>query len=127
MTRSTVIPLKAVKRLVKQDAAAEGPPTSARRPQTRADCIDGVRPCPWVSCRHNLYLDVTQAGGLKLHFPDKEAQEMEHSCALDVAEQGPVTLERIGGMLDLTRERVRQIESAALQRLRDTDGLEPAA
>src|SRR4051812_43658731 len=28
------------------------------RPLRRADCANGPRPCPLVSCRHHLYLDV---------------------------------------------------------------------
>jgi DNA-directed RNA polymerase sigma subunit (sigma70/sigma32) len=35
-----------------------------------------------------------------------------------LASEEPLTLERIGQRLGLTRERVRQIESAALQHLR---------
>ena len=31
------------------------------RPITRADCIDGPRPCPWVSCRHHLLLEIAAA------------------------------------------------------------------
>ncbi|MGN6107941.1 MAG: hypothetical protein ACTHU0_22725 [Kofleriaceae bacterium] len=28
------------------------------RPKTRADCRAEARPCPWVSCRHHLLLEV---------------------------------------------------------------------
>ena len=31
------------------------------RPLTRAECKDGPRPCPWVSCRHHLLLEVASA------------------------------------------------------------------
>lgn len=31
------------------------------RPQTRADCRGDARPCPWVSCRHHLLLEVAKA------------------------------------------------------------------
>lgn len=86
-----------------------------RRPQTRADCENVPRPCPFVSCRHHVYLDVSaRTGGLKLNFPDLEPDELEDSCSLDVAEQDGVTLERVGEVMNLTRERVRQIEATAI-------------
>ena len=86
---------------------------------TRADCENGPRPCPLVSCRYNLYLEVSPiSGNLKLAFPDLRPEDMEHSCSLDVADRGEETLDSVGGKLNLTRERVRQIELRALLRLR---------
>lgn len=43
-----------------------GPNTADRmltvpRPKTRSECRDEARPCPWVSCRHHLLLEVAQA------------------------------------------------------------------
>jgi hypothetical protein len=96
----------------------------AVRPRTRADCEDGPRPCPFVSCRHHLYLDVTFGGGLKLNYPDKEIWELEHTCALDLAERGGMTLQQVGEVLQLTRERVRQIELHAGPKVRAA-GVEP--
>lgn len=81
------------------------------RPRTRADCASTPRPCPWVGCRHHLYLDVNpETGSLKLNFPDREPWELERSCALDVADSGAVTLDVLGRLLNVTRERARQIE-----------------
>jgi hypothetical protein len=88
------------------------------RPKTRGDCAEGPRPCPHVSCRHHLYLDVSpRTGAIKLNFPDLEVWDMPISCALDVAGEGATTLEDVGGILNLTRERIRQLELAALGRL----------
>lgn len=87
----------------------------ADRPRTRGDCADGPRPCPWASCRHSLMLDVTPAGSIKLLHPDGGAAE---SCALDVADRGEHTLDVVGQLLNVTRERTRQIEIVALRRLR---------
>jgi hypothetical protein len=88
------------------------------RPDTRAECRSGPRPCPFVSCRYHLYLDVSRRGGaIKLNFPDLEVWELEHTCALDVADAGEQTLEQVGALLNMTRERVRQIENAAKQKL----------
>lgn len=91
------------------------------RPKTRADCVDGPRPCLFVSCKHNLYLDVNpRTGSIKLNFPDKEIGELKDTCALDVAERGGITLEEVGAIMNLTRERVRQVEMRGLMKLRET-------
>lgn len=88
------------------------------RPRTRADCADGPRPCPWVGCRHHLYIEVNPTTGtLKLVHPDKEPWELEETCSLDVAERGGLTLEDTGRLLNVTRERMRQIEGIGLARL----------
>ncbi len=90
----------------------------ALRPQTRAECREGPRPCPFVSCRYHLYLDVSRrTGSIKLNFPDLEVWEMPVSCALDVAEDGGATLEDVGAIMNVTRERIRQLEVTALERL----------
>lgn len=86
-------------------------------PTTRGDCVLGVRPCPYVSCAHHLYLDVNRNGSLTLNFPDLEPDQMGESCSLDIAEQGGATLEDVGALMNLTRERIRQIEIAGLETL----------
>ena len=48
----------------------------------------------------------------------REIRDDQPSCALDVAAEGGVTLERVGKILGITRERVRQIERNALARMR---------
>lgn len=87
------------------------------RPRTRGECEGGPRPCPWVSCKYNLYLDVGKDGSLKLASPGREPHEVpdDWSCALDVAERGGSSLEDIGNALNVGRERVRQIEETALE------------
>jgi len=88
------------------------------RPTTRSDCKNGPRPCPWVSCRYNLYLDVnSETGSLKINFPDREPWECQHSCALDIAEEGELTFEQIGDVMNLTRERIRQIIAEVLDNM----------
>jgi hypothetical protein len=90
------------------------------RPRTRADCATGPRPCLFISCKHHLYLDVNpNTGSVKLNFPDKEIWELAHTCALDVADQGGITLEEVGDIMNLTRERVRQVEALGLSKLRE--------
>ncbi len=96
------------------------------RPKVRAECVNGPRPCLFVSCKHNLYLDVNpETGSIKLNFPDKEITELEHTCALDVAEKGGITLEEVGTIMNLTRERIRQVETRGLLKLREATEAEP--
>lgn len=88
------------------------------RPATRGDCESVPRPCPFVACRFHLYLDVQPGtGNLKLNFPDLEPGDLEVTCALDVADKGGAGLEEVGVSMNVTRERVRQIETIALIKL----------
>lgn len=89
------------------------------RPRTRADCAEGPRPCLFVSCKYHLYLDVNpRTGSVKLNFPDKELWELEETCALDVSDRGGITLEEVGAIMNLTRERVRQVETRGIHHMR---------
>lgn len=95
------------------------------RPVSRSQCATGPRPCLYVACKYHLYLDVNpETGSIKLNFPDLDPWEMEETCALDVAERGGVTLEEVGEILNLTRERVRQVEVTGLQKLRSVSAKE---
>lgn len=96
------------------------------RPRTRGDCAAGgafeARPCPFVGCRYNLFLDFTPSGrqgSILYNFPDREPEQMppEKSCALDTCDEGGVTLEVVGDLINVTRERIRQLEAKALGRL----------
>ena len=106
-------------------------PAGVERPVTREDCEnDPGRPCPWVSCPHHLYLDVNvETGAIKLNFPHLEVWQMATSCSLDVADRGGITLEEVGSILNMTRERVRQIEVRGLDKIKrhadDELGLPP--
>lgn len=97
----------------------------AARPATRAECLPGgrnaERPCPYVSCSYHLAIDVTDAGSLTENFPDTELHELAETCALDVASREGETLEGVGRLTNLTRERVRQIELKAFARVRVSD------
>lgn len=97
---------------------AEGPLLKLFRPQTRADCADIPRPCPFIACRYNLYLDVRDDGGIRFNFPDREPDEMTASCVLDLASDGPRTLDLIGGLMGVSKERARQLEASALKKVK---------
>ncbi|RMG97291.1 MAG: DNA-binding protein [Deltaproteobacteria bacterium] len=118
----------AVKRLTKEESrigALLYPERTYWRPKTRGDCANVARPCPYVSCKYHLYMDVHPTkGSIKINFPDKEVWELEHSCALDVADTGGITLEEVGEILNLTRERIRQLEAEGLRKLEAAGGSE---
>lgn len=90
------------------------------RPHTRAECLRGPRPCPWVGCRYHLYLDVNpRIGSLRLQFPDLEPDEIPASCALDIADRGPIGEDQIAPLLNCTRARVQQVCQQAFDRLQE--------
>lgn len=104
--------------------------------------MDGPRPCPFVSCRYHLAVDiVTQMGRPSIwvnganreiyparfadsrfdEFADMAAERvlaMGETCTLDIADEGGKTLEEVGALYSITRERVRQMEKKAIVRLR---------
>jgi len=93
--------------------------TIAMKRLTREECRGDQRPCPWVACKYHLYLDVNpETGSIKLNFPDLEPWELPHTCSLDVAERGGITLEEVGEIMNLTRERIRQVEVRGLIKLK---------
>ncbi|MDB4927840.1 MAG: DNA-binding protein AsgB [Myxococcaceae bacterium] len=120
--RSRTISMKRVSKREQARARMEVGGYEYERPEQRADCLHGafaVRPCPYVACKFHLYLEVNpRTGSIRMNFLDKEPWELNETCALDVADRGGVTLEEVGGWLNLTRERVRQLEVHALGMLR---------
>jgi len=97
-------------------------PDDVDRPKMREHCSQMARPCPFVSCSHHLYLDVNpETGAIKLNFPHLEVWEMAETCSLDVADRGGITLEEVGAILNLTRERIRQVEVRGLCKIKNDD------
>lgn len=91
-------------------------PKDVERPKTRGECEDGQRPCPFVSCRHHLFLDVLENGNIQTRA--NEVEDLPETCALDVADRGPQALETVGEIIARTRELVRQLQNNALRRAR---------
>jgi Sigma-70, region 4 len=94
----------------------------ALRPKIREDCKKVPRPCPYASCRFNTFLDIHPSSGkLKiLHDNCEDPSDLKvDSCVLDIVEKhGALTLEEIGTVMNITRERVRQIGDAACRKMR---------
>ncbi len=117
--RSKTIAMKRLTREELRVGAMMYPPVDVPRPSTREQCREDMRPCPWVACKHHLYLDINpETGSIKINFPDLEPWELQHTCALDVAERGGITLEEVGEIMNLTRERIRQVEVRGLLKLK---------
>lgn len=121
--RSVTLPSKRLSRIEIAAGAELVDVDTTRRPKTRADCVNGLRPCIWVACHHHLAMDVDpRTGSIKVNFPgalDGDFSAMAETCALDVADRDGATLEAVADVLALTRERVRQVEEQALERVRD--------
>lgn len=120
---------ESMNRLAKRDLAAdaveyapEAAALAATMPATWGECQrralgTASSPCPYMRCAHHLALDAhPRTGSIKANWPDRD--ELPATCALRVAEDGGRTLEDVAGVLNLTRERVRQLEQRALARLR---------
>jgi len=96
-----------------QSASAPQPPADApqrARHPSLMGCVDhGLprAPCPQTECRYHL----AQRG------PWEHATSPMRDCAIDVANEGPHTLEEVATFIGLTEERVRQIEERALELL----------
>lgn len=107
-------------RVMTRRAAKERQPTVPQywRPQTRADCLDGPRPCPFVGCRYNLLVEVTAAGSIKMPLGAPwEADPDTPSCALDVADDGERTLQDIADILGISLQWVVQSRAEALRKM----------
>ncbi len=129
--RSRTIAMKRLTREEMRQGALLLPFMDYQRPATRAECACAERPCPFVSCKYHLYLDVNpDTGSIKLNFPHMEVWEMKETCALDIADRGGITLEEVGEIMNLTRERIRQVEVRGLLKLKMTaacDGITPGS
>lgn len=120
--KATALPLDQLRRLIELEADLSPEDAElvdelrALRPRNRTECAGGERPCPWVSCRYHLYLEVTEAGSIRIAHPGLEPWELAETCALDLVDREPdgVTLGIVGALLNLTRERTRQVQETAL-------------
>ena len=104
-----------LKPIVKRDPEGKLP---RALPLNRSACADIPRPCPYVSCRYNLYTDVTPRGYLVIRDCEPEDMPADRSCALDLAEDGEHTQEEVGELIGVGGPRVLLIEASALARMR---------
>jgi hypothetical protein len=89
---------------------------SARPPHDCRGEIAGSRPCRFVRCKHSLVGDWDKNGAFSPYY-DVDVKELVFTCVHDVAEAGGISLDAIGSIMNLTHERVRQIEADALKKI----------
>lgn len=95
--------------------------TPRHLPATINDCPGPGNPCPYVSCRYHLFLDVAASGSIQYNYPNLESPlDLKRPCALDYAmSPKELTLEEVGEILGgVTRERIRQIVVDASTKVR---------
>lgn len=104
----------------------DGTPVSTARnlPATRAECVDGPRPCVYLTCKHNLLRRSYDANEVELS--DGAASS---SCALDVVEMADdpdqehgVSTETVATLMGLGPWEVEVIEAQALTKIRKSLG-----
>lgn len=101
------------------------------KPKFREDCKDVVRPCPYITCRYNLFLDVEDNGAIRFNQRTKDptavksislsGKEVYPSCTLDMVEMMPngISNDDIGRILGgISRETVRLLAKKILLSLR---------
>lgn len=95
-------------------------------PETRGECQGGARPCPMVSCRHHLLLDVASDGRLRMTQDFDEADgssivealsSMADTCALDVADKGGAHAEDVASILGVDPIEIEAVQAEAIGKL----------
>jgi len=76
------------------------------------------KPCPDYRCPHNLFWEGLSLDGRKIHLTDKALAIGNCCCLVDE----PWTLQEIGEVWGLTRERIRQYEAKALRKVQKKNG-----
>lgn len=124
------------KRLTKEElriGALLWPERNYWRPKTRGDCVNVSRPCPYVACRHNLSVDITVSGTVRIRagvdalvreasVPGQYQEVWDRqtpNCSLDVAELGGLSYKQLGYVMGRTRQRAEQEVAAALRNFMD--------
>jgi hypothetical protein len=90
----------------------------SHRPKKRGECENGIRPCPFVSCRYHLGHEIV--AGMASASDDEIVDRvlaMENTCALDLADEGEQTVTKIGSVMGISRERGRQVFKRACEKI----------
>lgn len=98
---------------------------------TRASCVGGQRPCPWVACTMHLWRQDETPGrphpGVDTApslYPRWLEDPVPPSCALDVAATGGKPAAVVGPLMSVTRRRAEQILREAVEARGDVDRIE---
>lgn len=91
-------------------------------PVNRGECDEQSRPCPFVTCKHHLLVEVSSNGKLSKRFEFDEADEdsiaealqaMPETCVLDAA-GSELSYKEIGAIMNLNHVYVYQVATGAL-------------
>ena len=98
-------------------------------PTTYGECVERrlggeENPCHFVRCKWHLAIDVhPETGAIKINHPGAldadgalDLRAMPATCALHLSLEEH-TLEQVGALINITRERARQIETKGLKEL----------
>jgi hypothetical protein len=136
VTISARKPLNVHEWAAKPETAATLDEYAPDRPHVLGDCYDfkdadghivsngvnAMRPCPWATCEFHMAVEINRAGGLRVmkgwDETDEKGRALRPTCLIDLALEGGMSLEEVGRVFGIVRERVRQIESSALRKLR---------
>jgi len=111
-----------VNRLSKAARKANGPTHEGWRPTCRSECANVPRPCPYVGCKYNLFLDVNESNGnIRLRWGHEDATKApeEWSCVLDVVHDHPEGIAPPDMKLNQTTANTHIIINGALAKLRE--------
>lgn len=94
------------------------------RPKTYDDCLAvgwGTKenPCPFFSCKNNLFLDVNDDGEIKFIHKKKDFDQIPETCLNRAIENGPLDFKQISELIGVVRERARQIKNEAKEKIRN--------
>lgn len=119
---------------------------SISRPRTSSECDENFddelgrglgtpgNPCPFMTCRYSLLVDVNEKTGAysinaKYSFdddgdpvPDVQLPDDAYTCSRKAAQDGPMRLANIAKTMNVTRERIRQMVEASLNKLATNEG-----
>ena len=85
------------------------------RPKTRGECLNGPRPCPWVSCKYHLGIEVGVHSVTKVTEHDGWMER--DTCALDVADRGEHSYRAISPLMMCTHEGARKIANRGIDKI----------
>lgn len=86
---------------------------SYERPKRRQDCKNGIRPCPFITCKYNLLLDRYSYD--QLENDDSLWDDGKPSCVLDEADKGGLTFKTISYNLRMNLDSVRKLAAESVR------------
>jgi len=87
-------------------------PLKRNLPYFRWECMAGIRPCPYISCRYHAFDVLPMIHRLTDEKILEKLENLTDSCILDVIEiNGNLNLREIGSFFGFSRQRAAQLFS----------------